>query len=237
MKERIAQFFGTFGAAFAAACCLGLPLALSAVTAAGLGFLLNDVYLYPLFVGFLALSLWFLYRNRTRHNHGGPFGLALAGGLLAAFALWFTVTGLAPQNALVIVGLLIFIGAQVWDFVLARRCQPVCETGEKPEVDRQRRLVTGAAISVAAAGAFYGLARSVAKYKPQAEEGEIACWGINSCKGTTECATAYNACKGQNDCRGRGYLYATPEECKAKGGVPLAESEAAPGGKKTERRA
>ncbi|BCX89709.1 mercuric ion transport protein [Methylomarinovum tepidoasis] len=225
MKDRLAQFFGTFGAA----CCLGLPLALSAATAVGLGFLLNDVYLYPLFTAFLALSLWLLYRNRRRHGHGGPFGLALAGGLLAAFALWFTVTGLAPQNALVVAGLLAFVAAQVWDFVLARRapaCEAVCEAEES--IDPQRRRLTGAAISVAAASAFYGLAKSVEQYAPAPEESEIACWGINDCKGTTACATAFNACKGQNECKGRGYLYVSPQECEARGGVPLAESEGDP---------
>jgi len=225
MKTAITRFLGTFGAIFAAACCLGLPLALSAATAVGLGFLLNDVYLYPLFVGFLALSLWLQYRR----GRGAPFGLALAGALLAALALWFTVTGLAPQNTLVIAGLAIFVAAQIWDFVWSRReggRQPACAAEET--IDPQRRRLTGAAVSIAAAGVFYGLAKSVARHTKEPAEGEIACWGINSCKGTTECATAFNACKGQNDCRGRGYLYATPAECQAQGGVPLAESEAAP---------
>ncbi len=230
MKEKFAQWFGVFGTLFAAACCLGLPLVLTAVTAAGLGFILNDALLYPLFAAFLALNLWFTYRSGRKRSDLAPFRVALGGGLLAAFALWFTVTGLSPQNWAVVTGLLIFLGAQVWDFFRNRQAQNTCETTYEAETpaNPERRLVTGAAISIAAAGAFYGLARSVAKYAPQAEQGEIACWGINSCKGTSECATAFNACKGQNDCQGKGYLYATPEECEARGGVPLAGSEGDP---------
>ena len=230
MKEKFGQWFGAFGALFAAACCLGLPLVLTAVTAAGLGFILNDALLYPLFAAFLALNLWFTYRSDRKRNDLAPFWVALGGGFLAAFALWFTVTGLSPQNWAVIAGLSIFLGAQVWDFIRSRRAQAECEVSCEPEAptDPRRRLVTGAAISIAAAGSFYGLARSVAKFAPQAEEGEIACWGINSCKGTSECATAFNACKGQNDCKGKGYWYATPAECTAKGGIPLAGSEADP---------
>ena len=79
----------------------------------------------------------------------------------------------------------------------------------------------GAAISVAAAGVFFGLYRSVDAYAPKAEEGEIACWGINSCKGSTACGTAFNACNGQNACRGKGYIYVPEQECFARGGAPL----------------
>jgi len=235
MKEKLGQWFASFGSLFAAACCLGLPLAISAVTATGLGFILNDALLYPLFTAFLTLSLWLTYRNGSERNDPGPFWVALGGGLLAAFALWFTVTGLSPQSWAVITGLIIFLGAQIWDFMAGQRaatsCASHCET-ETP-VDPERRLMTGAAISIAAAGVFYGLAKSVQKYIPQAEDGEIACWGINSCKGTSECATAFNACKGQNDCKGKGYLYASPEECNRKGGVPLAGSEGDPHNRKT----
>ncbi|KXJ40945.1 MAG: hypothetical protein AXA67_06870 [Methylothermaceae bacteria B42] len=229
MKEKIGQWLGTFGAAFAAACCLGLPLALSAVTAVGLGFLINDAYLFPLFVGFIGLSLWLLYRNGQRRGNTGPFWLALGGGMLSTFALWFTVTGLSPQNWAIYTGLVVFIAGQIWDFRESRRGKAglACPPQQEP-IDKQRRLVTGAAVSVAAAGVFYGLSKSVERFAPQAEEGQIACWGINSCKGTTACATAFNACAGQNDCRGRGYLYVTPQECEAKGGVPLAGSEADP---------
>jgi hypothetical protein len=45
------------------------------------------------------------------------------------------------------------------------------------------------------------------------------CYGINTCKGTSLCATAKNDCKGLNDCKGQGVLVKTPTECKALGGT------------------
>jgi uncharacterized membrane protein len=44
------------------------------------------------------------------------------------------------------------------------------------------------------------------------------CYGINTCKGTSLCATAKNDCKGLNECKGHGVLLKTPTECKALGG-------------------
>jgi len=45
------------------------------------------------------------------------------------------------------------------------------------------------------------------------------CYGINSCKGTSLCATAKNDCKGLNECKGEGVIVKTPTECKALGGT------------------
>ncbi len=50
-------------------------------------------------------------------------------------------------------------------------------------------------------------------------EGTVKCLGINSCKGTSECATANSSCKGLNSCKGQGWSEVkTPEECTSKGG-------------------
>jgi len=70
--------------------------------------------------------------------------------------------------------------------------------------------------------------KSVDVFVEKAETDEIACWGINECKGTTACTTAFNACTGQNECRGRGYIYVPEKECYARGGVPLQGSEGDP---------
>ena len=84
MKELIKQLSVIFGAGVAAACCLGVPVVLAAVGAAGLGFLINDAYLVPIFGVFVALSLWLLYRSARRHASLVPFWVALAGGLAGA---------------------------------------------------------------------------------------------------------------------------------------------------------
>jgi hypothetical protein len=51
---------------------------------------------------------------------------------------------------------------------------------------------------------------------------QMRCFGINSCKGQSFCATAKNACVGQNTCKGQGWLQSPRQECSAKGGRVLA---------------
>ncbi|GMR05772.1 MAG: hypothetical protein BMS9Abin25_0347 [Gammaproteobacteria bacterium] len=231
MKELFEQFAGMFGAGIAAACCLGLPVVLTALGAVGLGFIIHDAYLFPLFVGFAGFSLWLLYRSSKAHQNMLPFWLSTVGGVIGAVALWFMVTGLYPVPWLVYVSLVILISGSIWDFINGRKAA-VCATGDvcetKPVVDKGRRAATGAALSAGAAVAFYGMYKSVDVFIESAEAGEIACWGINECKGTTACTTAFNACTGANECRGRGYIYVPEKECYAKGGVRLEDSEANP---------
>jgi hypothetical protein len=45
------------------------------------------------------------------------------------------------------------------------------------------------------------------------------CYGINTCKGTSLCATAKNDCKGLNSCKGEGVLVKTKSDCLAAGGT------------------
>lgn len=52
----------------------------------------------------------------------------------------------------------------------------------------------------------------------QAEGAEVACLGINACKGQGACKTAENACGGQNACKGHGIVKTTAADCDAKGG-------------------
>jgi hypothetical protein len=81
---------------------------------------------------------------------------------------------------------------------------------------------SGTLLATAAAALFAsGLvqAAETAKGKSKsAEEAKVQCYGINACKGQSECRTATNACKGQNSCKGKGFLTTTEKDCKAKGG-------------------
>jgi len=233
MKELIKQLSGLAGAGVAAACCLGVPVVLAAVGAVGLGFLVHDAYLFPIFVGLVGLSLWLIYRSAKDHGQLAPFWVALAGGLVGTAGLWLLVTGIYPINWSLYAGLTGLAAGSIWDFVNGRRAAAcgteVCAThAPKESIDTQRRAVGGVALAVAAAGAFYGLYKSVEVFTPKAEAGSIACYGINSCKGTTACSTAFNACNGQNACKGQGWLNVSTKECATKGGVPLKGSPADP---------
>ena len=231
MKYFFKQFSSLLGAGVAAACCLGVPLVLSTLGAVGLGFIVHDAYLLPLFVSFVGLSLWTLYRSTSKRAQLGPFWLALAGGVVSSVGLWLLVTGKYPHIWSLYAGLALLVSGSVWDVINSQRkaaCETVCAPEPPKAPDLKRRAVSGAAIAVAAAGAFYALYKSVEAVKPQGETGDIACWGINSCKGQSACTTVYNACTGQNTCKGRGYLNVSSAECKAKGGRPLAGSEGDP---------
>jgi len=53
---------------------------------------------------------------------------------------------------------------------------------------------------------------------------DVKCGGINSCKGTSACATATSACKGQNSCKGQGWVKASASDCSEKGGKVLGQA-------------
>jgi mercuric ion transport protein len=234
MKGVFKQFGSLIGAGVAAACCLGLPLVLSALGAVGLGFLIRDAYLVPIFVGFAVLNLWTLFRSARSHGRLQPFWLGLSGGVVGGVGLFLLVTGVFPHAWPVYAGLALLVSGSIWDVVNGRRraacatesCEVSAASPREPRM--AKRIATGAAMSVAAAAAFYGLYKSVSALKPEAKSGDIACWGINDCKGKSACTTAYNACTGQNDCRGRGYINVPQKECAARGGVPFEGSAADP---------
>lgn len=233
MKALAKQLAGLIGAGVAAACCLGVSAVLAVVGAAGLGFLVHDAYLFPLFVGFVGLSLWLLYRSARGNGNLAPFWFATAGAVAGSAGLWLLVTGLYPINWLVYAGLGALVAGSVWDFMRGRRTAAdgaeACDAPAANErTDLKRRTINGAALAVAAAGVFYAMYESVDLVAPKAEAGTIACYGINACKGQSACSTAQNACTGQNSCEGRGWLNATAKECALKGGVPLKGSPADP---------
>ena len=75
--------------------------------------------------------------------------------------------------------------------------------------------------SLATAAALIALATAALASPVNAAEKEQPgrCYGINSCKGTSLCATAKNDCKGLNSCKGEGVLVKTKTECLAAGGT------------------
>ena len=76
---------------------------------------------------------------------------------------------------------------------------------------------TGAALAMAAAGLFT-MAPMVAS-ADSGMEGEVKCYGVNSCKGKNDCKSLFNSCKGQSSCKGKGFLKMSSEkECTDKGG-------------------
>ena len=78
--------------------------------------------------------------------------------------------------------------------------------------------------SIAAAAAIFAVSVAAISAPAQAQAAEkgaaktVHCYGINSCKGTSDCKTAHNECKGMNSCKGQGFKAVSAKECKAQGG-------------------
>ena len=227
------QLAGIGGAIAASAACFGAPVLVAAATAIGATALTEHATLYPIFVGAIALSLWQLHRSTRERGKRGPFALGLTGGTTAAVFLWLMVTGIVPLPGValygalgvLIAGSLWEIGARYYEDCIVRIRRETAHVAAKPDVPA---LARGAAISLAAAAAFYGMYKSVDAFVPKADAAQIACFGINGCQGTTACATAWNACPGQNSCKGKGFRHTSAKECADRGGVPLKGSPADP---------
>jgi mercuric ion transport protein len=116
MKEKTKQITTLIGTAITAACCLGLPVILSALTAIGLGFLIHDAILIPLFTGFIGFNLWMLSRSVNKQEACAteimtPFKLAAAGGAISILGLLLSVAGIGLATLLIYIGLgLFFVG-------------------------------------------------------------------------------------------------------------------------------
>lgn len=86
-----------------------------------------------------------------------------------------------------------------------------------------KRNLSGLALATAAAALFSGSAFAAEGEKAmdkETAEGQVKCAGINSCKGSSACATAESSCKGQNACAGHGWVYSeSAQACKDAGGL------------------
>lgn len=48
---------------------------------------------------------------------------------------------------------------------------------------------------------------------------KVHCYGLNSCKGKSDCKTLISSCKAQNSCDGKGFKSVKAKECLEKGGI------------------
>lgn len=76
-------------------------------------------------------------------------------------------------------------------------------------------------VGFAAVAALIALSSSVPStaFARKADDAKLVhCYGVNACKGSSDCKTARNDCRGQNDCKGHGFKELTAQACKARGG-------------------
>ena len=79
---------------------------------------------------------------------------------------------------------------------------------------RGKNKPSGVVLAAAAAALFTVAPVSSANSGEQVGK----CFGINSCSGASDCATATSRCNGRNSCRGKGWLKTTKAQCDDKGG-------------------
>jgi len=76
------------------------------------------------------------------------------------------------------------------------------------------------ALSIAATAATLALSATAPSAPAFAAKSEkvAPCYGVNDCKGQSDCKTATNDCKGQNSCKGHGFKDLTAAQCAKAGG-------------------
>lgn len=94
-------------------CCLSVGPVVAGLSAVGLGFLLKDAILVPLFVAGWGITLWGLWLGRRVHGRLAPLGLGAVGGVAALAGVF-----VAPALAYAGIGALLL--AVVWSMVVAR---------------------------------------------------------------------------------------------------------------------
>jgi mercuric ion transport protein len=113
--SRQASLAGLYGSGFALLCCAGVAPVLGLLSAIGLGFLIHDAVLIPLFIVALGVTGWGLWQGRRCHGRGSPLGLGLGASVLA-------IGGLFLWAPVAFIGFGAVIVASVWNLRLLRAC-------------------------------------------------------------------------------------------------------------------
>lgn len=113
------NYLGTGGSVFASLCCLGTPALLGFVSSIGLGFIINDLILFPLLALFLGISIYSRNLHKKQHKNNYPFLITVVSSILLVPAIFIN-----QYLAYIMIAGLIF--ASIWDIALKHKCQS-CE--------------------------------------------------------------------------------------------------------------
>ncbi len=79
--------------------------------------------------------------------------------------------------------------------------------------------LTKSGVSLAATAALIALSgASLPTPAVAADAQTVHCFGINACKGQSDCKSGNHDCKGMNSCKGQGFKDLTSKACSAQGG-------------------
>jgi uncharacterized membrane protein len=77
---------------------------------------------------------------------------------------------------------------------------------------------SGASIAASAALLALSAVAPTTSAFAKGAEAKVPCYGVNGCKGQSDCKSASHDCKGQNDCKGQGFKDLTKKQCAAQHG-------------------
>jgi len=77
-------------------------------------------------------------------------------------------------------------------------------------------------ISFAAAAALIAIASTAGAPAFAAHSSKVACYGVNACKGQSDCKSGNHDCKGMNECKGQGFKDISKSACVKAGGSLMA---------------
>jgi uncharacterized membrane protein len=73
--------------------------------------------------------------------------------------------------------------------------------------------------SAAALFAFANVAMTTSAYAADQGSQEVShCYGVNACKGQSDCKSGNHDCKGMNSCKGQGFKDLSAGQCSAQHG-------------------
>jgi uncharacterized membrane protein len=79
--------------------------------------------------------------------------------------------------------------------------------------------LTKSGVSIAAAAALIALSGATLPTAAVAADAQtVHCFGVNACKGQSDCKSGNHDCKGMNSCKGQGFKDLTSKACTAQGG-------------------
>jgi uncharacterized membrane protein len=73
-------------------------------------------------------------------------------------------------------------------------------------------------LSIAAVAAVMALTNFAVSPVASAKDAKVHCYGVNSCKGMSDCKSGMHECKGMNDCKGQGFKELSAKACTKQGG-------------------
>ena len=94
---------------------------IGALSAAGLGFLINDAVLIPLMVVTLSLTVWGLSQGRRWYGRNGPLLLGIGGSIGAVGGLFWWIP-------VAFVGFAAVVAAGAWNAMAVRACSVAADS-------------------------------------------------------------------------------------------------------------